>query len=162
MQCSQMHQCSIRRTVCVRVCVCFSPVLGRAALIGSQTRGISVLHNRVRRHREDRPRDLLSASERRASFGIQQPLIDITGSALREEHRLTHFRDLIIMIVWAGLLHAYALWTVTCHKHGKLCVCAFARVQGVSACVRLCVCVCVSSLSLLRNAVGVLLQMCYG
>lgn len=52
----------------MRVCVYFSPVLGRAALIGSQTRGISVLHNRVRRHREDGPRDLLGASERRASF----------------------------------------------------------------------------------------------
>lgn len=33
----------------------FSPVLGRASLIGSQTQGISVLHNRVGRHREDGP-----------------------------------------------------------------------------------------------------------
>lgn len=45
-----------------------SPVLGRASLIGSQTQGISVLHNRVRRHREDGARDSLSASERGASF----------------------------------------------------------------------------------------------
>lgn len=48
----------------MRVCVYFSPVLGRAALIGSQTRGISVLHNRVRRHREDGPRDLVGAEKK--------------------------------------------------------------------------------------------------
>lgn len=75
--------------VCVRVCVHFSPVLGRAALIGSQTRGISVLHNRVRRHREDR----LSASERRASFWNTAAFSrhHCSGS---EEHPLTHFTEI--------------------------------------------------------------------
>lgn len=59
----------------VRVCECVysSPVLGRASLIGSQTQGISVLHNRVRRHREDGPRDSLDASEREASFWNTAP-----------------------------------------------------------------------------------------
>lgn len=78
--------------------VYFSPVLGRAALIGSQTRGISVLHNRVRRHREDRPRDLVRQKEEPLS-GIQQPLTDITCRALTEEHHLSRVRDLIIMFV---------------------------------------------------------------
>lgn len=59
--------------VCVCECVYSSPVLGRASLIGSQTQGISVLHNRVRRHREDGPRDSLDASERGASFWNTAP-----------------------------------------------------------------------------------------
>lgn len=59
--------------VCVCECVYSSPVLGRASLIGSQTQGISVLHNRVRRHREDGPRDSLDASEREASFWNTAP-----------------------------------------------------------------------------------------
>lgn len=79
--------------MCVRVCVHFSPVLGRAALIGSQTRGISVLHNRVRRHREDRPRDLLSASERRASFWNTAAFSRHHWSG-SEEHPLTHFTEI--------------------------------------------------------------------
>lgn len=49
----------------------FSPVLGRASLIGSQTQGISVLHNRVGRHREDGPRDSHGASEEKRLSGIQ-------------------------------------------------------------------------------------------
>lgn len=142
MLCSQMHQCSIRRTVCVRVCMYFSPVLGRAALIGSQTRGISVLHNRVRRHREDGPRDLLGASERRASFWNTAAFNrhHCSGSSRgAPPHPL--YRDFIIMIVWTGLLHAYTLWTVTCHKHGKLCVC-IRHVCKRAWCVwaRACVC----------------------
>lgn len=55
------------------MCVYFSPVLGRASLIGSQTQGISVLHNRVGRHREDGPRDSLGASERGATFWNTAP-----------------------------------------------------------------------------------------
>lgn len=55
--------CASGTAACVRMCVHFSPVLSRASLIGSQTRGISVLHNRVGRHREDGPRDSLGALE---------------------------------------------------------------------------------------------------
>lgn len=47
------------------------------------------------------------------------------------------YRDLIIMIVWTGLLHAYTLWTVSRHKHGKLwmwvCVWGGGHVCGMRA-----------------------------
>lgn len=70
----------------------FSLVLGRAFLIGSQTEGISVLHNRVRRHREDGPRDSLGALEREAVFlEYTTLLLDITSSARAEDH---HFNRL--------------------------------------------------------------------
>lgn len=43
-------------TTLVRGCACTSHRFeGRTSLIGSQTGGISVLHNRVGRHREDGP-----------------------------------------------------------------------------------------------------------
>lgn len=79
--------------VCARVCVHFSPVLGRASLIGSQTQGISVLHNRVRRHREDGPRDSLSASEREASFWNTAPCYSTSqAQLLRGDNHLNRFQ----------------------------------------------------------------------
>lgn len=79
----------------------FSPVLGRASLIGSQTQGISVLHNRVGRHREDGPRDSHGASEREASFWNTAPCYS-TSQAQLSQRTITSTstkRDLIIMIV---------------------------------------------------------------
>ncbi len=79
----------------------FSLVLGRASLIGSQTQGISVLHNRVGRHREDGPRDSHGASEREASFWNTAPCYSTSqAELLRRNITSTPFeRDLIIMNV---------------------------------------------------------------
>ena len=108
MLCSQKFQCvagvcASETRVCehvfVRMCAYFSPVLGRASLIGSQTQGISVLHNGVGRHGEDGPRDSLSASEREASFWNTASCY---STALTEDRHHDHFQtrgDLIIMIV---------------------------------------------------------------
>lgn len=127
-----------QQCVCVRMCVCFSPVLGRASLIGSQTWGISVLHNRVGRHREDGPRDSLGASEREASFWNTAPCyLTAQLSSQRTTTSTTSKRDLITMIVWSGLLHVYTLWTVTCHKYGKAdwrCVFVCVFDQGCYRC----------------------------
>lgn len=90
--------CASETAACVRMCVHFSPVLSRASLIGSQTQGISVLHNRVGRHREDGPRDSLGASEREASFWNTLPCY-FTAQALVEDRHLFQNRDSIIMIV---------------------------------------------------------------
>lgn len=129
------------RQQCVLECVCISLVLDRASLIGSQTQGISVLHNRVGSHREDGPRDSLSASEREASFWNTAPCYSTSQAQLlrRTITSSTSKRDLIIMVVWTGLLHAYTLWTVTCHKHGKdgkkhMCVCSGMLYVGAFWC----------------------------
>ncbi len=74
--------CASETSVCVRMCVYFSLVLSRASLIGSQTQGISVLHNRVGRHREDGPRDSHSASEREASFWNTAPCYSTSQAQL--------------------------------------------------------------------------------
>lgn len=76
-----MHMVCMSKTSVFEGMVTFSLVLGRASLIGSQTRGVSVLHNKVCRHRENRTQDSFGASER------EKPLSGIQ-SLVTQHHRL--------------------------------------------------------------------------
>lgn len=66
-------------------------------------------------------RETLRASHREASFWNTAPCYSTSRAQLSQRTftSTASWRDLIMMIVWAGLLHVYALWTITCHKHGK-------------------------------------------
>lgn len=79
----------------------FSPVLGRASLIGSQTQGISVLHNRVGRHRRTDRETLSVRRKEKPLSGIQHLVTRHLRLRLlrRTITSTTSKRDLIIMIV---------------------------------------------------------------